>query len=603
MSVSRDIYTLVARRASEKAGKIFITEPDTGRALTFEGLAQSVDALQNALAFYGFHGGEPVMLLFHNGIPAAVAVLGIVSGGGTALPVNPDLTAPELEFPLRHSGARFALAARESADGLRRKFPDGTKMESISKDIALLRLPDERKPETPEETPALLLYTSGTTGRPKGVPLSARNLTSECANIAAAHTLTPDDKALCVLPLHHVNGLVVTLLTPLSVGCGIVMPARFSAGRFWDWTLDHEVSWFSGVPAIFTILLGNPIPEKKKLSCLRFSRSASAALPPVILREFERRTGAPLIESYGISEGGSQIFSNPLPPLQRKAGSVGLPFGNEARIVLPDGTDAPTGVRGEVAVRGDNIVSGYFRNPEATRESFRDGWFFTGDLGRFDEEGYLFLQGRRKELINRAGEMISPREIDDALHLFPGVEQAAAVGVPDGLYGEEVVAFVRMRDGTVPPDAAIRELCGELLGGFKIPKRVYGIDEFPRGPGGKIRRLKLVERYLALPPEEQLPERAATKARGDQKKERRKNMNTSGRHMVSIDFNACKGCGYCGIHCGQKVFERGEAINAMGYVPYRVLRPDACIGCRRCFFVCPDFCLEITEPQYAEAAR
>ncbi|MDR2614409.1 MAG: AMP-binding protein [Candidatus Accumulibacter sp.] len=509
MTIERKLADLVARRSLENAGKIFVTEPDTGRALTFEELAVSGRNLRAALWSHGFVDGEPVMLLFTNGIAAAQGILGVMSGGGTALPVNPAATAPELEFLRRHSGARFALVANEPADELRRKFPAGTEAERISGEATLLCLPGEAKPLTIDA--ALLLYTSGSTGVPKGVPLSAANLLAECANIVAAHRLTPDDKALCVLPLHHVNGLVITLLTPLFVGSEVVMPARFSANRFWDWARCHRVSWFSAVPTIFAILLGKPMPDRRELSFLRFSRSASAALPEAVLREFEEKTGVPLIESYGITEGGSQIFSNPLPPLRRKAGSVGLPFGNEARVVLPDGRDAPVGAVGEVAVRGGNIAAGYLANAEATRESFRDGWFFTGDLGRFDEDGYLFLQGRRKELINRAGEMISPREIDEVLHRFPGVELAAAVGVPDALYGEEVVAFVRMRDGTPPPDAALREFCGASLSRFKIPRRVYAIDEFPRGASGKIQRLKLVDRYLSLPAEERLPEWAMGK--------------------------------------------------------------------------------------------
>jgi acyl-CoA synthetase (AMP-forming)/AMP-acid ligase II len=502
----REWNALIARRSSEDAGKTFISEPDTGRRMTFGGLAPSIRSFQAALAARGFPGGETAMLLFRNGIPAATAILGILSGGGTVLPANPEATAPELEFLLGHSGADFALAAGELAGSLEQKFPGGTRAEALTADITLLRLPGRAKPSSAGAKPALLLYTSGSTGLPKGVPLSARNLFAECSNISAAHKLAPGDKALCVLPLHHVNGLVVTLLTPLYAGFEVVMPARFSASRFWGWVLGHRVSWFSAVPTIFAILLSRPMPDKDKLSFLRFSRSASAALPEAVLREFEGKTAVPLIESYGISEGGSQIFSNPLPPSPRKAGSVGLPFGNEARIVLPDGRDAPVGVAGEVAVKGENIAAGYWGNPQATRESFRDGWFFTGDLGLLDEDGYLFLRGRRKELINRAGEMISPREIDEALHRFPGVELAAAVGVPNALYGEEVIAFVRMRDGTPPPDASIRGFCGGLLSGFKIPRRIYRMDEFPEGPNGKIQRLKLVERYLSLPLEERLPE-------------------------------------------------------------------------------------------------
>jgi acyl-CoA synthetase (AMP-forming)/AMP-acid ligase II len=211
----------------------------------------------------------------------------------------------------------------------------------------------------------------------------------------------------------------------------------------------------------------------------------------------------PLIESYGITEGGSQITSNPLPPRVRKPLSVGVPFGNEIRVLQKDGSPAPPGITGEVTVRGPNIAGAYYRNAEASAESFRGGWFFTGDLGFFDEEGYLFLQGRSKELINRAGEMISPREIDEVLYQIPGVELAAAVGVPHKLYGEEVVAFVKTREGESLAENTILSFLAERLIAFKTPKRIFYTDDFPKGPSGKIQRLKLVDRFLALPEEDQ----------------------------------------------------------------------------------------------------
>jgi acyl-CoA synthetase (AMP-forming)/AMP-acid ligase II len=281
------------------------------------------------------------------------------------------------------------------------------------------------------------------------------------------------------------------------------MPSKFSASLFWNWVQRKRIVWVSAVPTIYSILLRRDIPHPSAFPDLKFVRSASSAMPETVLYEIEHCLGVPLIDSYGITEGGSQITSNPLPPHERKPGSVGLPFGNEIRIFQGDGMEAPCGVKGEVAVRGANISQGYYKNDKANNESFRNGWFFTGDIGFFDAEGYLFLTGRLKELINRAGEMISPREIDEILYQIPGVELAAAVGVPHELYGEEIVAFLKTQKSDIMSEEEVRGFCAERLIAFKVPKRIYFINEFPQGPSGKIQRLKLVDRYLNLPACEQ----------------------------------------------------------------------------------------------------
>jgi acyl-CoA synthetase (AMP-forming)/AMP-acid ligase II len=429
------VWDVIALRAEEDGERVFLLEPDTDRTLRFGELERSVRVVSRGLTASGFHRGDRVALLFPNGIQASLAFLSVVAGDGVAVPVNPGSTARELLFLLEDAEARFVLTSETLAPELEKKFPGLSGPVTLEGGLALYTHASWETHGTLARDTALLLYTSGTTGAPKGVPLTHRNLLAECAHIRRAHRLVKEDTALCLLPLYHINGLVVTLLTPLFVGLEVVMPPRFSAGRLWDWVRKRRVTWFSAVPTIYSILLGGPMPDPGELTGLRFARSASSALPEAVLREFERRTGVPVIESYGISEGGSQIASNPLPPAVRKTGSVGLPFGNEIRVVCADGGDAPAGVTGEVAVRGENITAAYYKNPRATEESFREGWFFTGDLGFLDADGYLFLQGRKKELINRAGEMISPREIDEVLYRYPGVELAVAVGVPHALYG------------------------------------------------------------------------------------------------------------------------------------------------------------------------
>lgn len=509
----KNLGELVELRAKEDGNRTFLSEPE-GKTLSFGELGRAVGDVSQNLKRLGLRKKDRVALAFHNGIGASVAFLSAVAGGGVAVPLNPESASREMEFLLKNSGARFLLAADSLGEALEKKLPEGVKegvkVETIASGPVRMLLfalssggrDGEKEDDLPEDT-ALLLYTSGTTGAPKGVVLTHGNLIAECVNIQEAHQLTGEDKVLCLLPLHHVNGLVVTLLTPLFVGHEVVMPPRFSAHSFWRWAASHRVTWFSAVPTIYSILLSRG--EEAAETCrLRFARSASSALPEAVLREFEERYGVPVIESYGISEGGSQITSNPLPPAPHKAGSVGIPFGSEIKIVLEDGSEAPPGIVGEVAVRGANIAGGYFKNPEATAAQFRDSWFFTGDLGRFDEDGYLFLQGRKKELINRAGEMISPREIDEVLYLCPGVELAAAVGVPHSLYGEEVVAFVRFREGAAFSEEDVKAFCRNRLSAFKIPRRIYPAEEFPRGPSGKIQRLRLVERYLNLPEAERL---------------------------------------------------------------------------------------------------
>ncbi|MDR2076258.1 MAG: AMP-binding protein [Desulfovibrio sp.] len=493
---------LIALRAAEDGRRVFLREPETGRTLRFKDLEDATRALSRGLAAAGCAPGDRVALVYPNGIQAALAFLAVAAGGGVAVPLNPGSAARELLFFLENTGARYLLADETLAPDLRQKLPGLSASRKLEGGSSLHSYHPRESHSAPPEGTALILHTSGTTGVPKGVMLTQDNLLAECAFIRQAHRLEKDDRALCLLPFYHINGLVVTLLTPLFTGLEVVLPSRFSAGLFWDWVRKHRVTWFSAVPTIYSILLGGSLPAPETLADVRFARSASSALPETVLREFERRTGIPLIESYGISEGGSQITSNPLPPGIRKAGSAGLPFGNEIRLIRADGSDAPCGLTGEVAVRGENIAAGYYENPRETAESFRDGWFFTGDLGFLDADGYLFLQGRKKEIINRAGEKISPREIDEILYRYPGVELAAAVGVPHDLYGEEVVAFLRMREGQTAGEEEVKRFCAGQLLQCKIPKRVYFVADFPKGASGKIQRAKLVDQYLKMPPAE-----------------------------------------------------------------------------------------------------
>jgi long-chain acyl-CoA synthetase len=344
---------------------------------------------------------------------------------------------------------------------------------------------------------ALLMYTSGTTGAPKGVLLSHRNLLANARNISAEHQLGGDDRVLAALPLYHINGLVVTLLAPLFHAGSVVMTSRFSARTFWRDVARYHCTWINVVPTIVAYLLNNDEACAMDLSALKFCRSASAALPADHHRAFEARFGIGIIETMGMTETAAPVFSNPYDMARRRVGSVGLPSGSEAKVIARDGSECAPNICGELVLRGDQVMGGYYKRPEETRAAFTaDGWLRTGDLGYRDDEGYFYINGRAKELIIKGGENIAPREIDEALLRHPGVRDAAAVGVPDSAYGQEIIAFVVPRDaeGGPPLDMAdLRAHCLRELGRFKTPKEFRLIDELPRGPSGKVQRLKLVQ--------------------------------------------------------------------------------------------------------------
>jgi acyl-CoA synthetase (AMP-forming)/AMP-acid ligase II len=290
--------------------------------------------------------------------------------------------------------------------------------------------------------------------------------------------------------------LVVTLITSMLVGSSLVLPKKFSSRHFWQWIPTYKATWFSAVPTILSILLHQPIPSKAEFSSLRFARSASAPLPIAVLEEFEARTGVRVIESYGMSEAGGQVTSNPLD--LRKPGSAGLPYTNALRVVDEHGVPLGANQTGEVVLRGPNVSYGYLENADANRESFQNGWFHTGDLGYLDNDGYVFLVGRKKELINRAGEKIAPREIEEILYRMPEIESAAVVGVPDCLYGEEVACFLVLRPELSLTEERVAAHCSKNLAGFKVPRKVFFVEELPKGPNGKIQRRRLLEMYAPL---------------------------------------------------------------------------------------------------------
>ncbi len=357
---------------------------------------------------------------------------------------------------------------------------------------------------------ALLLHTSGTTARPKLVPLTHRNLCASAGHIARTLELTEADRCLNVMPLFHIHGLVAALLASLAAGASVACAPGFQAPSFFDWMDQFEPSWYTAVPTMHQAILARapryaPVLERRRL---RFLRSSSAALPPQVAAELERVFRAPLIEAYGMTEAAHQMASNPLPPRIRKPGSVGPAAGPEVAILGEDGETLAAGVRGEVAIRGPNVTAGYVNNPEANERAFTNGWFRTGDQGSLDAAGYLTLTGRLKEIINRGGEKISPREIDEVLLDHPAIAQAVAFAMPDLLLGEDVGAAVVLRNGRSATAGEIREFSSSRLAAFKVPRRIFLVAEIPKGPTGKVQRIGLAEKLS--PPEPAPPSRDDT---------------------------------------------------------------------------------------------
>jgi acyl-CoA synthetase (AMP-forming)/AMP-acid ligase II len=367
---------------------------------------------------------------------------------------------------------------------------DGT---SLPGEGAVSRAPSVQQDVKPDAL-ALLMYTSGTTGKPKGVMLTQANLAENALAISREHRLGATDRVAAVLPLYHINAFAVTMLAPLAHGGSLVMPPKFSAAGFWEMATRHGCTWLNVVPTIISYLLEGEAPARELLPRIRFCRSASAALPPEHHRAFEAKFGIGIVETMGLTETVAPAFSNPIEPQLRKIGSVGRASGCEARVVDAAGAPLADGTVGEIVIRGPQVTSGYYKNAEATAAAFFPGqWLRTGDLGYRDDDGFFFVTGRIKELIIKGGENIAPREIDEALLRHPAVLDAAAVGIPDRHYGQEIMACVVVRDGQRCSEQELLDFCSRELGRYKTPKMIRFVDDLPRGPSGKVQRLRLAD--------------------------------------------------------------------------------------------------------------
>jgi acyl-CoA synthetase (AMP-forming)/AMP-acid ligase II len=473
--------------------------PESGQKTTYRALAEQIDTLAATLRQSGLQPGDAVAIVLPNGLEYLVAFLAVTRARLIAAPLNPNYKAEEFKFYLEDIGVKALIGPPEAhtTHGPAREL--GVPIWNVSRDSqGRVQLAGDgvKSATSPVESPsandvALFLHTSGTTSRPKLVPLTHGNLMASIKNIAGHFRLSPQDTGLLVMPLFHVHGLIGATLSTFHAGGSLVVPPRFSAGSFWTDAKTHGVTWYSAVPTIHQVLLSRADADAAPTVCgFRFIRSCSSALAPATLAQLEARFDAPVLESYAMTEASHQMTSNPLPPDAHKPGSVGRGANVDVAIMDDAGNLLATGSQGEVVIRGPNVTKGYHNNPDANKSSFTNGWFRTGDRGVLDAEGYLTLIGRIKELINRGGEKISPLEVDAALLTHPAVAEAAAFGAPDPKYGEEVHAVVVLKaDATV---AQLQAHCCTKLADFKAPKVIHIVKELPKGPTGKVQR-----RFLA----------------------------------------------------------------------------------------------------------
>lgn len=521
-------YLLVASEKEEGGGDGM---GPSGTAVTFGALRERCRALESSFQRAGLRPGDVVSVFMGNGLQTATLLLGAMYSGLVAHPLNLLCQPSQLRYIVEHSDTRMVFLCDETFDAyasacsaqheraprrdmraiaLVRTAPNAVEVPALPEvGAALVKTATMARIDRGDDAPptrgavcdtrdiALLMYTSGTTGAPKGVLLSHHNLLANARNITAEHRLGTEDRVLASLPLYHINGLVVTLLAPLFHAGSVVMAPRFSASTFWREVARYGCTWINVVPTIVAYLLNGDAPRGFDLSALKFCRSASAALPSDHHRAFEARFGIGIIETMGMTETAAPVFSNPYEPARRRIGSVGLPSGGEAKVIDRRGRECAANEPGEIVLRGEQVMLGYYKRPKETVQAFTaEGWLRTGDLGYRDDDGYFYINGRSKELIIKGGENIAPREIDEALLRHPAVLDAAAVGVPDPAYGQEIVAFVVLREASgagAPDPDALRAHCLRELGRYKTPKEIRFVNELPRGPSGKVQRLKLLD--------------------------------------------------------------------------------------------------------------
>ena len=521
MTAATDVLTLLRAGAARAVGgarsrsgpattgvtddAVAVSAPDRSD-LTHRGLVHQIEATVRDLNRRGIGRGDRVAIVLPNGPEMATAFLSIASAATTA-PLNPAYRRPEFEFYLSDLGAT-ALVVAEGDDS-----PARTAAAALGVRVLEIRAEAGRPAGTFEvvgapggaaavrvgtaesDDVALLLHTSGTTSRPKIVPLLHRNVCASAENIRRTLRLGPGDRCLNMMPLFHIHGLMACVLSTLCAGGSVHCTPGFNALKAFAWLADSDPTWYSAVPTMHQAILARASRNAEILERLRlrFIRSSSAPLPTRVMAELEDRFAAPVVEAYAMTEAAHQMTCNPLPPAPRRPGTVGVAAGPEVSVIDAAGNHLAPGEEGEIVVRGENVTPGYENDEAANRRAFAGGWLRTGDQGFRDGDGYFTITGRLKEIINRGGEKISPREVDEVLMDHPAVRQVVTFAMPHPRLGEEVAAAVVLREGMEAEAGEVREFAAGRLAAFKVPRRVLVLDEIPKGPTGKLRRIGLAE--------------------------------------------------------------------------------------------------------------
>src|SRR2546425_3772408 len=488
--------TLTQLLADPKSAAPAVITESPPVVLSYRALAEQIERVAEQLRSAGLRPGDCVVMVLPNGLEFIVVLLAIARAGLIAAPLNPAYKADELRMFFEDIQPRSVIVGSSNpaviAAAAGRSLAIWPSSVDSSGAVGLKEVPQLSRciPGNPGgDDFALLLHTSGTTSRPKGVPLTHTNVLRSALNIASHYALTAADRSLVVVPLFHGHGLIGATLATLASGGAAIVPPRFSASQFWGLFRKHGATWFTAVPTIHEVLLERADKDGAPDIGARFIRSCSEALAPAVLANLEKRFGAPVLEAYGLTEAAHQVASNPLPPCPHKPATVGFGTGVEIAIIDEKGRHLTANNRGEVIVRGPDVMRGYRKDPEATAAAFIDGWLRTEDAGVLDDDGYLALTGRIKELINRGGEKIAPSEIDDVLLAHPAVAEAAAFGVPDTKYGEEVWAVVVLKGDS---DAErLQAFCRTHLADFKVPKVILITSALPKNDMGKVERQEL----------------------------------------------------------------------------------------------------------------
>ena len=503
------IYQLLVSQAKQRSDTIAILAPNR-LPLTYKALIKHINYIVDALNTIGVRRNDRIAIAIQNDVDLAIAVLGIACGA-TSAPLNPNYTKEEFKFYLSDLKAKILITQTNTnlpaVDVAKELNIPIIRLSSIPESEAGIFnlitnteiIPKRQREVAESEDIAIILHTSGTTSRPKIVPLTHINICSSAYNSKVALKLDEADRCLNVMPFFHVHGLISATLASLSAGSSVICTPGFNENEFLNWIKDFHPTWYTASPTIHQSILTLTRSEyqKDKYYSLRFIRSSSSPLPPQVMEELERTFDIPVIEYYGMTEASSQITCNPMPPQQRKKGSAGIAAGPEVVIMDKSGNLLSSNQTGEIVIRGINIMKGYEDNPAANMDSFINDWFKTGEEGFLDEHGYLFITGRSKEIINRGGEKISPREIDEALMEHPAIAKAVAFAVPHITLGEDIAIAIVLREGSIVNKREIREFAFMRLAAHKVPSQILIVkeQEIPKSPTGKLQRVGLVKKF------------------------------------------------------------------------------------------------------------